>query len=1094
MKNPAIKQLLTSILLAFVCLPALADTTFVKFGASWKYLDIGSAAPTGAGAADWRNIAFNDASWSTGLAEFGYGDNKERTLVNFGGNPASKYVTTYFRTTLNIADLTIFSGIRLNTYLDDGAVIYVNGTEVARSNMPAGSPAYATLASGTAAENGNAIIAFNIATSAFVTGDNIIAVEVHQNAVNSSDLTFDLEMIGKTGSIFGFGSTWKYLDDGSNQATAWRAAAFADGSWKTGSGKFGYGDPVTTIVYSGCPPSNYPAAEVLNPSCGTKSITTYFRKTFNITGAAAYTSFTLNIYRDDGIAVYVNGVERVRDNLIAGAAYNTGAIGAAGDDGQTVNVFNLPAGTFTEGSNTIAVELHQNAGGSTDLTFDMELIGNPSAGIEPDVTRGPMLQMVNGTSVTIRWTTTAAVSSRVKWGAGENALTNTMSDGTAVTDHEMRITGLTPDTKYFYAIGSVNSIVKGSYRNYFITTPPASTTRKIRIGVFGDAGRGDANQKASRNAYLNLKSGYDKSELAILLGDNAYDNGTETEHTNNMFNIYNNNLFDNHVVFPVPGNHEYANNGTRAVDHAIPYYNIFTVPDNAQSGGLVSGTEHYYSFDYGNIHFIMLDSYGIDGGKHLYDDTTAATGSQQALWLKADLAAHAGTRKWTIVCLHHPPYTNGTHRSDNTGGEGDLLAIRQRIVPILERYGVDLVLAGHSHVYERSFLVKDHTGTLSTPFNTAAAGAGTKISSSNARYDGSVASNVASADTSAANSTCPYFTIDSVYKHGTVYVVAGSAGQIGSGTGNTYPVFYTRNQSASSGGESGSLMLEIQDNRLDAKFVGNSGTVRDQFTIMKGVNRKQDVDAITNTPVNLTASWIGGYNWFTVPATITGTSRTLATTAPSTPGDYVYYVSDSLAPKVTCIADTFTLRVTSPLAVSVINYDAFLKTSKVLVQWTTTQELNSDYFIIERSANGRDYEMLMVMDGKGNSATPTNYEFTDNSPLEGTGYYRLTAVDLNGDKKIVGVRTVTYRLNKTFAIAIKPNPAINNTINSVIQSTRKQTLKVKLFDMRGAEAYSANLQVNAGNNPLMINMRPGSYVISIEAPDGSVLNEKVIVK
>ncbi|MEO6314226.1 MAG: metallophosphoesterase [Chitinophagaceae bacterium] len=1090
--------------LAVVCLicfsttAALADTTFVKFGSTWKYLDAGTAAPTGSGGADWRNIAFNDAAWSSGPAEFGYGEGKERTTINYGSNPSNKYITTYFRRVLNIADISLYGTIRLNYYFDDGIVIYVNGNAVRNDNIAA-SPVYATLASGAAAENGNAIATYDIPATNFVSGNNIIAVEVHQSSVNSSDLTFDLELIAKPVSstaIFNFSAAWKYIDNGlaaptGSGAADWRNIAFAEPSWKTGNGKFGYGDPVNTLVFSGCGTSNYPAAENATPGCATKFITTYFRKPFTITSLSGYTSFTINAYRDDGVVIYVNGTEVTRDFMAAGAVtYTTLATSAPADDGQTIVTYSVPTTAFVEGSNIIAVEVHQNNASSTDVTFDMQLVGNFTlAGAEPDITRGPFLQMLSTDAVSIRWSTTTANTSRVLWGNSESTLTSVISDGANVIDHELRITGLTSDTKYYYGVGSATSILKGSYRNYFTTAPLASTKRAIRIGVFGDPGTGSAMQKGSRDSYLRVKNGYNNSELAIMLGDNAYNTGTEAEHNTGFFNIYNNNLFDNHAVFSVPGNHEYANNGTRAVDHNIPYYSIFSVPTAAESGGLASGTEHYYSFNYGNIHFVMLDSYGYDGGKRLYDDTTTGL---QALWLKADLAANAGTHKWTIVCMHHPPYTNGSHRTDNTGGETDLLAIRQKILPILERFGVDVVLAGHSHVYERSFLVKDHTG-LSTPFNTAAAGAGTKISSSNARYDGSTPSNVASADTSAANSSCPYFTIDSVYKHGTVYVVAGSAGQIGSGSGNTYPVFYTRNQSGSIGGETGSLYLEIQDNRLDAKFAGNSGTVRDRFTIMKGVNKKTVVNTTVNTPATLNASWVGGYNWYTIPATTTATSRALAVT-PSSTGTFTYYVNDSLAPKTTCIADTFMLQVTSALAVSVINYNALLKNKKVWVSWTTTQEVNSDYFTIERSANGIDYEMLMVIDGKGNSNTATNYEFTDNHPLEATSYYRLVATDKDGDKKIAGTRSVNNNTVKTFSIAIQPNPAVNNEVNTIIQSAKRQTVNIKVFASSGTTVYSKQLQVQPGTNPFRFTLPTGVYIVSAAAQDGTKTNEKILVK
>ena len=813
------KCLLLLFLLFAIVKRTKADTTYIKFGAVWKYLDRGIAAPAG-----WTNLVFNDAGWKSGPAELGYGAARERTKISFGADPAAKYITTYFRRTVSITDISFYSSIRLNTYIDDGAVIYVNGTEVARTNIK-GKPGYTTLAA-YADENGNTITGFDIPAGSFISGQNIIAVEVHQSAPNSSDLAFDLEMLAR--------------------------------------------------------PANTP---------GTEAVT------------------------------------------------------------------------------------------------------------EPVVTRGPFLQMVSPDAITIRWSTATANTSRVKYGLTENSLNASIADRKSVIDHEMRITGLKPDTRYYYAIGSRFSIIKGSYRNYFTTSPPANTKRVIRIGVFGDPGTGTALQKSSRDNYLKMKGGYNNAEMIIMLGDNAYNAGTEGEHNLHFFDIYTNNIFDNHVIFPVPGNHEYANDKGRAVDHNIPYYSIFTVPANAESGGLASGTEHYYSYDYGNIHFIMLDSYGIDGGNHLYDDTS---NGQQALWLKADLAANAGKHKWTIACMHHPPYTNGSHISD---AEQDLIAIRRKITPILERYGVDLVLAGHSHVYERSFLVKDHIG-FSESFNKGSLPGGSALSLSNARYDGSKG-NKAAADTSASTGSCPYFIIDSVYKHGTVYVVAGSAGQVNGNTSNTYPVFYTRNQSNSNGGESGALYLEFQDNRLDAKFVGNSGTIRDQFTIMKGVNKKTILNLAVNKAVQLNASWPGSYNWTAdngspMPAIIN--QRNLSLT-PKTNGIFSYYVKDSAGPSNTCITDTFTLQVGPHATANLIKYDALLKDKKVLVQWTIAQENNSSYYAIERSVNGHDFETVMAMDATNNAAT-MRYSFTDNTIPATNTWYRLMLVGQNNDRTMLGLKMV----------------------------------------------------------------------------------------
>lgn len=1049
----------------------LADTTFVKFGSSWKYLDNGAAAPTGAGALDWRNIGFVDGSWSNGIAEFGYGENDERTVVSYGPTPASKYITTYFRKIVNIDDLSPFTTVRLNLYVDDGAVIYVNGVEVARTNIAAGAVTQSTLAS-SSTEDGKVITTIDVPATNFVTGNNLVAVEVHQSGATSTDLSFDLELSGKAGgaaSLFNFGSSWRFLDNNTYPAN-WNNSSGSETGWGTGNGELGYGDgdEATTVSYG--------------PSGSTKYWTTLFRKTITISSLTGITGFTIDLKRDDGAVIYVNGSEVARTNMPTGTiVQTTPAVTAMEGTNESVTITVGTTG-FVAGSNLIAVELHQSAVNSTDISFDMRLTPIVTTG-EPNIIRGPLMQMGTGTAMTIKWRTSSASTSRVKYGTSENNLTSIVQDNSLVTDHEIRLTGLTPDTKYYFGIGSANSILKGSYRNSFFTTPPANTTRKIRIGVFGDAGKGNlggTTQRGVRDGFQELSSARGGSELTIMLGDNAYDNGLESEHQTNFFDIYDDNVFDNTVVWPVPGNHEYRNNSTYAINHAIAYYDVFTLPTNAESGGVASGTEHYYSFDYGNIHFIMLDSYGIDGGYHLYDDTT---NGPQAIWLKSDLAAASTQGKWIVVSMHHPPYTNGTHFSDS---EGDLTNIRRRINPILERYGVDVVLAGHSHVYERSYLVKDHTGP-SSPFNNGTAGSGTRISGSSAKYDGT-------------GNSCPYFTIDTTKSHGTVYVTAGSAGQIGGGTNSQYPVFYYKNFSGSTTNgageiESGALYLEVQDNRMDAKFVGSSGLVRDQFVIMRGVNQKKTVNIAVNTTTQLTASWVGGYNWSTnptPPATAIANTRSYSIT-PSSTGSFTYYVRDSLAPTTICLADTFNLLVTSTLPISLSKFDATLKNGSVNVEWTTTEEQNTSFYTIERSNNGRDFTMIMIVTAKGNSTTPTNYEFQDNYPQEGNNYYRLIATDKDGKTKIVGVKLVVLKIDRSFSISVNPNPAANGEIKGIIYSRKKQSIKIRVVNLKGSEVYNKTIQTVPGNNNIKFNVSAGTYILHLEAEDGSKINEKVLV-
>ncbi|MCB8998844.1 MAG: CotH kinase family protein [Bacteroidales bacterium] len=174
----------------------------------WKYLDNGSDQGTA-----WTDPGYDDASWKSGQAQLGYGDGDEVTTISYGGNSGSKYITSYFRKnfTLTAEDLAS-TGFIISLLRDDGAVVYINGVEVLRSNLGRG-----TILSNSLALNsisGNAESRFNkfvIDGSMLIPGDNLIAVELHQDAANSSDLSFDLKLTGIAGDNSGFISTSRDL-------------------------------------------------------------------------------------------------------------------------------------------------------------------------------------------------------------------------------------------------------------------------------------------------------------------------------------------------------------------------------------------------------------------------------------------------------------------------------------------------------------------------------------------------------------------------------------------------------------------------------------------------------------------------------------------------------------------------------------------------------------------------------------------------------------------------------------------------------------------------------------------------------------------
>lgn len=166
-------------------------------------------------------------------------------------------------------------------------------------------------------------------------------------------------------------STWRYLDDGSDQGTAWREADFDDSTWAAGRGQLGYGDgDETTVVRFGAD--------------GDKHRTTYFRKAFTVTNADQFGIGRIQLLRDDGAIVYLNGHEIARSNMPGGTVdyltFASEVIG--GTEESTYNLFEFPASLLREGSNTVAVELHQANASSSDLSFDLELeVGRSLPGI-----------------------------------------------------------------------------------------------------------------------------------------------------------------------------------------------------------------------------------------------------------------------------------------------------------------------------------------------------------------------------------------------------------------------------------------------------------------------------------------------------------------------------------------------------------------------------------------------------------------------------------------------------------------------------------------------------------------------------------------
>jgi len=429
---------------------------------------------------------------------------------------------------------------------------------------------------------------------------------------------------------------------------------------------------------------------------GTHSL--YTRTTFNVIDPDSISSIFLGVDYDDGYAAWINGVEVFRSAEMPAGTLTWNSIptlhessnGPSPNYSPLQDITTVALTAMHPGDNVLAIAAYNSSGSSSDLVLV------PQLSINTTVTRGPYLQQGTPDSVVVRWRTATATDSRVRFGNAPGNLTSSVDDATVTTEHEVKLIGLAADTTYYYSVGSTSGAFAGNdIEHFFLTPPPVGTVKPTRLWVLGDSGTANGDAQAVADAYKNF-TGTIHTDLWLMLGDNAYNDGTDSQYQAAVFDMYPW-MLRKSVLWPTLGNHDgyTADSATQTG----PYYDIFTLPTIGEAGGLASGTEAYYSFDYGNIHFICLESYETD---------RSPEGAMMS-WLEEDLTAT--TQEWIIAFWHHPPYTKGSHDSDT---ELQLIQMRENALPILEASGVDLVLSGHSHSYERSFLLDGHYGDSTT--------------------------------------------------------------------------------------------------------------------------------------------------------------------------------------------------------------------------------------------------------------------------------------------------------------------------------------------------------------------------------------------
>lgn len=396
------------------------------------------------------------------------------------------------------------------------------------------------------------------------------------------------------------------------------------------------------------------------------------------------------------------------------------------------------------------------------------------------IPRQPYLQMQTYDSIQVKWQTPNNEIGCLKY--GKLSADTKICEERPTDSHSITVKGLDEGSYYRYEVLSDSLQIDNKNRSF--TTLHKDKHRPQHIWIIGDSGQPGPDQRKVFKAMQDHMRGK-TPDLWLLLGDNAYRSGTQKQYNKGLFEPYAE-LLKTNVPWAVIGNHD---------ARRWAFYDIFDFPSLGQSGGTPSNNKKFYSIEQGDLHILMIDS----------ETTDLSKDSQLLKWLEKDLQAN--TKKWTIAVFHHPPYTHGGHNSDNPRDShykfsmtGRLFLVRENIIPILEKYDVDLVYSGHSHVYERSKLIHKHYQD-STHFDTKLH----VVEDNN-------------------NSYCKQ--LEKTPYAGTVYTVMGSSSKLDQSSLNhpALPVSFE---------QMGSVLLEVDQEHLTSSFLNIDGKVADSFTLFK---------------------------------------------------------------------------------------------------------------------------------------------------------------------------------------------------------------------------------------------------------------------
>jgi len=465
----------------------------------------------------------------------------------------------------------------------------------------------------------------------------------------------------QSGDLVRIGDLWKYQKHASKAArphTDWHRNNFDDGRWRFAASGFEVADEHEGLKGRGGP--GY----------------VFQRRTFKVADPKSIQSLTLRVEHEEGYVAYLNGVEIAR-NESKGIRYPTPEEHAAGmeDPLLTVGVQDVSrfASLLVPGENVLAIEGIYTGESASTLSLAATLTAN--------FPRGPFIQNSTPASVQIIWRTATRASSFVQYGLSP-AVSTVVTNEDMVRTHVITLTNLTPDTKYFYQVGSVTNADSDPIVSDVEWFRTLKTSGPITFAALGDSGDASSAQRQIAAVMASFNP-----DLVIHHGDVIYGGFTDATVDTRVFNIYT--QMKNTPFFFSAGNHDLNCCGGPPDNGLTNFQNAFYLPTNS-----VFGHELFYSFDHGDAHFVALFN-------PWFTSYVFTNGTPQYHWLTNDLAN--SSKNWKFLFFHNPIAHSGAHAGADRDGNDvlDQTQLMHLLEPIAEQYGVQLIFAGHDHNFEK---------------------------------------------------------------------------------------------------------------------------------------------------------------------------------------------------------------------------------------------------------------------------------------------------------------------------------------------------------------------------------------------------------